>query len=128
MTLFVETNDTRKSLKALEGVHMGKCMLVHANQKQLKQLQRPLHLRLLTSASNVLFYAGLPSLSTFKSLSKNIEFQYKPLKQPSVTIKLKYKAAKLKKKRPIHLSTEEKILLTSMKLQLGLLNIDLADR
>ena len=124
-----ETDDTRKKLKALQGVHMAKCMLLRAKQKQLKQLQRPLHLKLLTSDSNVLFYTGLPSLSTFKSLSKYIkEFQYKPLKPPTVTIKLKYKAAKLGKKRQVHLSTEEKILLTLMKLRLGLLQKDLADR
>ena len=124
-----ETDDTRKKLKALQGVHMAKCMLLRAKQKQLKQLQRPLHLKLLTSDSNVLFYTGLPSLSTFKSLSKYIkEFQYKPLKPPTVTIKLKYKAAKLGKKRQVHLSTEEKILLTLMKLRLGLLHKDLADR
>ena len=124
-----ETDNTRKKLKALQGVHMAKCMLLRAKQKQLKQLQRPLHLKLLTSDSNVLFYTGLPSLSTFKSLSKYIkEFQYKPLKPTTVTIKLKYKAAKLGKKRQVHLSTEEKILLTLMKLRLGLLHKDLADR
>ena len=101
-----------------------------AKSFQLKQLLGPLHKKLLKSNKDAIFYTGLPKLEVFYILAKYIQ-QYirrKEKKPLTLTIQLKYRKAPLSLKHNVKLCIEDKILLVLMKLRLGLLNKDLADR
>lgn len=122
-------SDLTRKLNTLQGHHATRCMHLKSKTKQLKQFLQPLHKRLLKADTNTNFYTGIPQTAMYISLCRYLkEFERQRNKKSTLTIQLKYKVINVGEKRTCHLLMEDKVLLTLMKLRLGLLHKDLADR
>ena len=105
-------------------------MRIKTKSHQLKQYLKPLQKKLIKVNKDAAFYTGIPKLTIFSMLAKYTQQLVKRKQQKSVTLSivLKYRKTPPASKRLINLCMEDRILLVLMKLRLGLLNKDLADR
>lgn len=121
--------DFRKKYQNLQGKYMVKCMSLKAKTHQLEKLKLSVNQQLLKSDSDVNFYTGLPNKETFELVARYVNAA-QPKKVPTTltVTTLKYKLPCKAERKCTKLSTANKILLTLMKIRLGLLHKDLADR
>lgn len=121
---------TRKKLTALQGKCMSQSMLLKAKTKQLQRHNLPLHKKLLQKDQDVVFYTAIPNKEIFYMIC-NYYREFLPKTQNKKVglsqIKLKYRKFQPMKVF-IQLSVEDRVLLVLMRLRLGLLRKDLADR
>lgn len=121
-----------KKLGELQGRYMSKCMLLKSKSFRLKNFLKPLHRQLLKTDQDTNFYMGIPNLNVYNAICKyikEIECQNTAKeKTPAFRIQLKYRTVKPKRRMELKLKMEDRILLTLMKLRLGLLHKDLSDR
>lgn len=121
----------RKQLDELRGQHMTKCMILKEITHELKQLKRPLYQRILLGDADFKFYTGLPNSTVFQLVLKYVQAwqRLSQRKSPSLTISiLRYKQRSKQQAPSKKLVFPDQILLVLMKLRLGLIHKDLADR
>ena len=127
-----------KKLNKLRSRCFNQTLALRRALSQVKKICRPKYKQLLNTNSDVLFYTGIPSLVVFNSLCK---FAQKSLQKTSRGQRTSRTISKLLKAKynscsftPVHerhikrLCIADRILLTLMKLRLGLLHRDLSDR
>ena len=125
----------KQQLAKANAENFKQSMTLRAANKRLLQLTGPLHKTLLKTDKDVLFYAGIPTKRVYYSLCKAVRklshIQIKPSQNVTMRLRQKYKMLPSNTQRALHynkLSLADQILLTLMKLRLGLLHKDLADR
>ena len=121
-------------IHALQRKCLSQAIALKSKRRQLAKLQRPLHKRLLTDDQSCVFYTGLPTCDAFTALviyAKSFCSSNTTAPSTSAKLRLKYHRkwhhsySVIKKNK---LLMEDRILLTLMKLRLGLMRQDLADR
>jgi hypothetical protein len=132
----IRYNKLEKTYRILKGNYMAKCMTLKAKMQLLRTMTRPLSQQLLKKDGDAQFYTGLPTIATFKSVVKFVQ-AWQKLKEGKQTVRRLAYTLKLHKYKHLHpiptrnigkIPISEKILLVLMKLRLGLLHKDLADR
>ena len=131
-----ELTAARKRIKNLEAQLASKSMFIRKQRQELNAHKRPLHQRLLTSDSTCHFYTNIKKLSVFLLLCSYIKTHMTA--QEKVRANLgrhsffsKAKKHQLKsntKTAKPKLAHNDIILLVLMKLRLGLLHTDIAER
>jgi hypothetical protein len=119
-----------KKVKVLEGQKLALSLQLKSHRSQLKTLIQPMHRKILKTSHDVHFYTGLPNLECFRAVVKYYNDLNKHEKKKPITYTIihKYRKATPPKKPATKLVLEVKILLVLMKLRLGGLHKDLADR
>lgn len=123
-------NNNHELLEA-NGKLMAKSMVLRAKTAQLKLHQRPYHKKLLKTDQDASFYTGVPKVKIFELLAELYSQFHVVKKTKPVThiTQLKYKRFQnLRKNTHVKLCNEDRLLLVLMRLRLGLLRKDLADR
>jgi len=126
-----ECEDLKKHLQIARGMLLKSELRLKEKSHLLKCFTKPVSQRLLKTDSDVVFYTGIPQLCTFNLVCKYMkDCTRSTSKKPTaaLNVKLKYKKIKKMPERKLNLIMEDRILLTLMKLRLGLLHKDLADR
>lgn len=124
--------ETKRYINKLQGSLMTKTINLKTKTQQLKLHLRPLHKKLLQTDKDSSFYTGIHRLQLFYVICTY--FRHSALsaaRDVSLTVKLKYKKLQntcTSQPTSIKLSIEDRILLVLMRLRLGLLRKDLADR
>lgn len=126
--------------KKLAGRYHTKTLLLLSLAKQIRRYQIPTYKKLVLSDSKCLFYTGVPKKVVFLALAQYCEHleqstrkTYCKAKTTSTSGLAQPKRAHFAKTKDgvrvvRHLQMEDRILMTLMKLRLGLLHNDLADR
>jgi hypothetical protein len=114
---------TFKELQKVKGRYIARTIALKAARKRLAPFLRPTHKRLLRNNDLCRFYTGIPTVCVFNALCTYIQQENK-LHQIAQQCKIGRKNRKLTSK----LIIQDAVLLTLMKLRLGLLNVDLAER
>jgi hypothetical protein len=126
-----EIEELRQQNKRLK-----ECLQVKNNQaKQLKSKRNEFTWRSLNTDKKIKTFTGIPNKSAFNFLYKKIEktvpkltYWHGPSKQKVVSKKTKNRSTPTKIGRNRALSSKDEFILTLMKLRLGSINADLADR
>ena len=125
-----------RKMRTMKGKYMARTMVLKRTTKRLAPYLLPMHKRLLRSDDLCCFYTGIPKAAIFYAICKYTAQIRKEIRNAAVkstsnaffhqrrqtTNTLKSKSSFTK------LGHENAILLTLMKLRLGLLNKDLAER
>lgn len=121
--------DTFRKLQTLQAKYFTRVLQLKAKTTQLKLFLKPLHKKLLTRDGDVNFYTGIPNIRTFTAVCNYYgEFvKQRQRRRATFSFSAKYRQAPIQK-RKVKMSIEDRVLLTLMKLRLGLLHKDLADR
>ena len=121
-----------KKIQQLELKNFKQTLMLRSKTKQLLQLLGPVNKLLLKNDADALFYTGIPKLKIFHSLCSLLrrfeKVKAKPSKTVTMLLRIKYKRLPYTNLLDPKLGYEDQILMTLMKLRLGLLHKDLADR
>lgn len=124
-----------KQLAKVKAQYFKQTMALRAKNKRLLQLTGPINKLLLKTDKDVMFYTGIPTKGLFHSLCKAIHrfsnIRMKPSKTVTLRLRQKYKMLSSSSQGTVEntkLCLADQILMTLMKLRLGLLHKDLADR
>ena len=131
-----KSEQLEKQIKILNGRIMSLSLQVKSQRSQLRKSLAPVYRKLLKSDADAVFYTGLPNLKCYKAVVQYYnDFQLpatSPKKNQHARFNIASKYRKLTpstpKKATTKLCTQDKILMVLMKLRLGLLHKDLADR
>lgn len=131
-----EASISSSSFKTLHAKYVAKNMAWRALTKELSRLKNPTHKKLLKNDNKCLFYTNIPRVDTFYFLCKYVHQHQAELikKQTKTRLLTFFKNRNLSHKKPVNfrkhkkLSIDDCVLLCLMKLTLGLLHEDLADR
>ena len=119
-------------LAQLKAQHFKQTMTLRTKTRQLLQLMGPVNKLLLKTDKDTLFYTGIPTKKLFYSLCraahKFSNARSKPSQNVAIRLRQKYKMNLKGTLDATKLSQADQILLTLMKLRLGLLHKDLSDR
>jgi hypothetical protein len=125
--------DVKKELRNTKARYAARSLQLNAKTKELAKLSQPTHKRLLKNNKKCMFYTGIADLEVFYALTEyihGITITKRPVVKKTISsvLQLKYKKTKPVRNYKSVLSTPDRVLLTLMRLRLGLLMEDLCDR
>lgn len=131
-----KSDQLEKQIKILNGRIMSLSLQVKSQRSQLRKSLAPVYRKLLKSDADAVFYTGLPNLKCYKAVVQYYnDFQLpatSPKKNQHARFNIASKYRKLTPSTPrkptTKLCSQDRILMVLMKLRLGLLHKDLADR
>mgnify|MGYP001793433907 CR=1 FL=1 len=120
--------ELEKKIKILNGEKMALKMRLSSKLTIIKNLTRPTYQQLLKQDNDVNFYTGVPNLAAYHSICSYIRSFEKGRENKTVTYHIKVRYRNICPAKTNTMLIGDRILLTLMKLRLGLLHKDLADR